>query len=107
MKIIYNSIIPFPGYAYMNLFGILFGRTDQKMKLTKRDINHESIHTEQYKDLGYIMFLPLYLLEWIIKLPFGLFYNKKQKVEVSTFYLIIYLLNIFQKLIVPSMFVFQ
>lgn len=79
MKIIYNSIIPFPGYAYMNLFGILFGRKDQKLKLTQRTINHESIHTEQYKDLLYILFLPLYLLEWIIKLPFSLLYKKKYK----------------------------
>jgi len=79
MKIIYNSIIPFPGYAYMNLFGVLFGRKEYKGKLRKSTINHESIHSEQYKDLLYIFFLPLYLLEWIIKLPFGLFYNKKQK----------------------------
>ena len=79
MKIIYNSIIPFKGYAYMNIFGVLFARNDLKYPMTQCDINHESIHSEQYKDLGYIMFLPLYLLEWIIKLPFGLFYNKKQK----------------------------
>ena len=79
MKVIYNSIIPFPGFAYMNLFGVLFGRNECKNKLTRRTYTHESIHSEQYKDLGYIMFLPLYLLEWIIKLPFGLFYNKKQK----------------------------
>ena len=79
MKIIYNSLIPFPGYAYMNLFGILFGRKDQKLKLTQRTINHESIHSEQYKDLLYVFFLPLYLLEWIIKIPFSLFYKRKYK----------------------------
>lgn len=78
MKIIYNSIIPFPGFAYINLFGILFGRNSYKNQLTRRTYIHESIHSEQYKDLAYILFLPLYLLEWIIKIPFGWFYKKKK-----------------------------
>ena len=51
MKVIYNSIIPFPGFAYMNLFGVLFGRNECKNKLTRRTYTHESIHSEQYKDL--------------------------------------------------------
>lgn len=78
MKVIYNSIIPFSGFSYMNLFGVLFGRKEYKGKFKKSTINHESIHSEQYKDLGYILFLPLYLLEWIIKIPFGWFYKKKK-----------------------------
>ena len=32
----------------------------------------------QYKDLLYIFFLPLYLLEWVIKIPFSWFYKKKK-----------------------------
>ena len=76
MKVIYNSVIPFPGFAYMNLFGVLFGRNECKNQLTRRTYTHESIHSEQYKDLLYIFFLPLYLLEWIIKIPFGWFYKK-------------------------------
>ena len=78
MKVIYNSIIPFPGFAYMNLFGVLFGRNECKNKLTRRTYTHESIHSEQYKDLLYIFFLPLYLLEWVIKIPFSWFYKKKK-----------------------------
>lgn len=73
MKIIYNSIIPFKGYTYINLFGILFGRKEYKNRLTQTTINHESIHSEQYKDLLYIFFLPLYFIEWIIKIPFSYF----------------------------------
>jgi hypothetical protein len=76
MKIIYNNVIPFDGFTYINLFGILFGRNEYKGKLKKSTINHESIHTEQYKDLGYILYLPLYILEWIVKIPFGWFYTK-------------------------------
>jgi hypothetical protein len=62
----------------MNLFGILFTRK-KDLTIRKSTYNHESIHTEQYKDLMYILFLPLYLLEWIIKIPFSWFYKKKQK----------------------------
>jgi hypothetical protein len=78
MKIIYNSIIPFPGFAYMNLFGILFGRNEYKRNLTKRTLNHESIHTEQMKEMLYIFFYIWYLIEWLIKIPFSWFYKKKK-----------------------------
>lgn len=76
MKIIYNSIIPFPGFAYMNLFGILFGREECKLNFTKRTLNHESIHTEQMKELLYIFFYIWYIIEWLIKIPFSWFYKK-------------------------------
>lgn len=75
MKIIYNSIIPFQGYICMNIFGVLFVRKEHKHRMNKTTINHESIHSEQYKDLLYILFLPLYILEWIIKIPISLFYK--------------------------------
>ena len=75
MKIIYNTIIPFKGYAYINLFGVLFGRKGRQ--LSDKTVNHESIHTEQYKDLLYVLFLPLYFLEWLLKIPFSLFYHKR------------------------------
>ena len=76
MKIIYNSIIPFPGFAYMNLFGILFGRNEYKRNLTKRTLNHESIHTEQMKEMLYIFFYIWYLIEWLIKIPCSWFYKQ-------------------------------
>lgn len=65
MKIIYNSIIPFKGFIAMNLFGILFVRKELKHKLTDVTINHESIHAEQIKELLFIPFYIIYLLEWI------------------------------------------
>ena len=64
MKIIYNKIIPFKGFLAINLFGFLFARK----KLTKVDINHEKIHTQQMKELLYIPFYVLYILEYIIRL---------------------------------------
>jgi hypothetical protein len=67
MKIIYNNIIPFRGFAVVNLFGVLFVR--KNVILTDRIINHERIHTAQMKELFYIGFYVWYLAEWLYKLP--------------------------------------
>lgn len=67
MRIIYSNHIPFRGYKAMNLFGMLIVRNDMRYKMNFKDYNHEDIHTAQYKELGFILFLPWYLSE--------LFYN--------------------------------
>ena len=66
MKIIYNNIIPFPGYKAINLFGILFVR--EGAKISEQDLNHESIHTAQMKEMLYIFFYIWYIVEWVIRL---------------------------------------
>jgi hypothetical protein len=63
MKIIRNKFIPFPSYKCVNLFGVLFVRP--KATISQRTINHEQIHTAQMKELGYIGFYLLYVLEWL------------------------------------------
>ena len=68
MKIIYNNLIPFKGFVAINLFGILFARNEYSNKISDRTINHESIHTEQIKEMGYIFFYIWYLVEWLIRL---------------------------------------
>ena len=68
MKIVYNSIIPFKGFLAINLFGILFVRKELKSKLSAIDIQHEQIHTAQMKELLYVFFYIIYLIEWIILL---------------------------------------
>lgn len=68
MKIIYNNIIPFKGFKAMNLFGVLFVRNDIKTPMDEIDINHEAIHTEQYKEMLWIPFLIWYGIEWLIKI---------------------------------------
>ena len=65
MNIIYNKIIPFgKQFHAINLFGILFA----KGPCDRYVINHESIHTEQIKELGYIFFYIAYVLEWIVRI---------------------------------------
>ena len=67
MKIIYNNIIPFKGFAAINLFGVIFARKECR-PLSETTINHESIHTEQMKELLYVGFYLCYLAEWIVRL---------------------------------------
>lgn len=66
MKIVRNNIIPFKGFAAINLFGILFVRKD--VNLSSRILNHEYIHTMQMKEMLYIFFYLWYVLEWIVRL---------------------------------------
>lgn len=66
MKLIYNNIIPFKGFKAINLFGLCFVRNG--MKMTEKDINHESIHTAQMKELLYLPFYLLYFGEWLVRL---------------------------------------
>lgn len=79
MKIIFNKFIPFKGFFAINLFGAMFVRNEYKSWFEKgaapykknfveRTVIHESIHTEQQKELFYIGFYLLYFIEWIIRL---------------------------------------
>ena len=74
MKVIENNIIPFPGFLAINLFGILFVRKDKWENISglRKDVvmNHESIHTAQMRELGFIGFYIIYLLEWLYRLVF-------------------------------------
>ena len=69
MKIIRNKFIPFPGYKAMNICGILFVRGNAY--IDQKTMNHERIHTEQWKELLWIGFLLWYVVEWLIRLPKG------------------------------------
>ena len=66
MKIVRNNIIPFKGYKAVNLFGILFVRGDSVIGSV--DINHESIHTAQMKEMLYVFFYLWYVIEWLVRL---------------------------------------
>lgn len=74
LKVIYNKFIPFKGFYAMSLFNLILVREDcrkyDNTPIYKKMINHESIHFEQQKELGFIFFYLLYGLEWIIKLFF-------------------------------------
>lgn len=79
LKLLYSSIIPPNGFYATTLFDCLIRRNKYKNTPVKQGVyNHEMIHATQARDFGigfcgYIIFYILYILEWILKLPFGLF----------------------------------
>ena len=64
MKVIYNKYFPFGSFLATNICGVIFCRTD-KGRLSKRDKNHEYIHTLQQRELLYVGFLLWYCIEWL------------------------------------------
>lgn len=74
MLIIYNKILPFPGYRAINLFGIIFVRGDKP--LSASTITHETIHTKQMLEMLVVGFYIWYLLEFLIKLVICFNWNR-------------------------------
>lgn len=64
MKVIQNKFIPFKGYKYINLFGLIFTR--DKSKITNVEYNHEKIHLKQMQEMLWIFFYIWYILEYCI-----------------------------------------
>lgn len=64
--VIVNKIIPFGHFLCFNFFTILF----TKRELNEVELRHEAIHTAQMKELLFIPFYILYLLEYLIKFLF-------------------------------------
>lgn len=62
MKVIQNKLIPFPGYKYINLFGIIFTR--DKSKISDTEYNHEKIHLKQMQEMLWIFFYIWYMIEY-------------------------------------------
>lgn len=72
--VIRNNLIPFKGYAAINLFGIIFVRKD--VHVSNRLINHEKIHTRQMLEYLVIGFYLLYILEYLFNiLRFGFYHD--------------------------------
>lgn len=81
MKIIYNNIIPFPGFKAINLFGFIFVRKGKTMRDV--DLNHEAIHTAQMKEMLYIFYYLWYVIEWFVRLFFNKFQAHKAYRAIS------------------------
>lgn len=65
--IIYNKLIPFKGFTAINLFGVIFARSEYN-PLSDRTIRHEAIHTAQMRETGYVFFYIIYIAEYLILL---------------------------------------
>lgn len=79
LKIKFCKHIPFKGNYALTLFDYMIIRKEYEyMPILKTTLNHESIHQAQSRDFGigfcgYFIFYLLYLLEWLLKLPFTFF----------------------------------
>lgn len=67
MQPIYNKYLPIKGYKAINLFGIIFARSESK-PLSQIDINHEKIHSRQMQEMLFVFFYLWYVVEWLVRL---------------------------------------
>lgn len=66
MRVISNSLIPFKGFIAINVFGIIFVR--RNVTLSATTLNHEYIHTLQQREMLFLFFYIIYIIEWLIRL---------------------------------------
>ena len=67
MKIIRTSILPFHGFSAINLLGVLF--VHHGVYLSNEMMNHERIHTAQQREMLFVFFYLVYVIEWLVRLP--------------------------------------
>lgn len=89
LTVIVNSVLPFSGFKYINLFGWIWTRKS-KFEMTDDDARHELTHTWQARDFipeflrdhlpiwltdffGYLIFYAWYGIEYVIKLIASIF----------------------------------
>lgn len=77
MKIVYSKILSIKGYA-INMFGLVVIRKGEF--LSPERLRHEQIHISQMRELLYVPFYALYLLEWLLRL---LTYGRKAYYNIS------------------------
>lgn len=65
MKTVYTRHFPPGRYIAINLFGVLFTK---RKPVAATVLNHESIHTAQMRELCYVGFYALYVLEFAVRL---------------------------------------
>lgn len=82
MKVIRSQFLPLKGFTAINLFGFVFARRDC-LPLTERILNHEAIHSRQIKELLFVGFYILYVLEWLIRLLY--FRDSKKAYKAISF----------------------
>lgn len=72
MKVIRNSLIPFPGFLGINILGLVFVRRKEWDALPRcirqLVLSHEAIHTAQLLELGILPFYLIYFAEWLFRL---------------------------------------
>lgn len=80
MKVKLTKHFPFGNFRAISLFGVIYikdrtGKYTEGMEkhpmLFSRTIQHERTHYKQQKELLFVLFFILYVVEWLLKLPTG------------------------------------
>lgn len=66
---VYSNIIPFDGFTAFTIWPFVFIREDLKERFTSHKEQHETTHALQQKETLLILFLAIYAVEYLIKLP--------------------------------------
>jgi len=66
MKIVKNNILPPRGFNAINLFGVIFTRSETP--LSEKTRRHEAIHTAQMREMMFVFFYLWYVFEWLFRL---------------------------------------
>ncbi|MDU1905514.1 MAG: hypothetical protein E6772_12095 [Dysgonomonas sp.] len=79
MRVFYSKRFPPKGFAAINLFGVIIGRSEYG-RLTKYELNHEKIHTRQIVEMLWVFFYVFYFAEWTVRFvqyrdPIVAYYN--------------------------------
>ena len=64
--VIRNHLLPFGPFLAINLFGLIFVRRGRPFVAS--DLNHEQIHSRQMRELLYLPFYLIYIIEWLVRL---------------------------------------
>lgn len=83
MKVIQNKLIPFKGFKYINLFGLILTR--DKSKITDIEYNHEKIHLKQMQEMLWLPFHIWYLIEYLVISTVRLFDKQNERYHDISF----------------------
>ena len=105
MEVVFRKHFPFKGFTALTMWPVIFVRTDRKEKFTDKVLRHETTHALQQIEcyvLGWLLalamslagfgwwslipvglFFELYLLEWVIKIPFCKFDTNRAYMSIS------------------------
>ena len=71
MKIVVNRFIPFGRFTCINLFGVVFTKKPIET-ISPEVINHEYIHTKQYVELTFVLFVLFLIITFVFGFSFTL-----------------------------------
>lgn len=83
LKVIYTKHFPVKGFTALTIWPFVFVRKDRIDHFTPSAATHEEIHAAQQIEMLWILFLILYALEWVIKIPFRKFDTERAYMSIS------------------------